>query len=218
MKSILGFVFVFLCIVTPTFAYEVYTTEPSEPYALIPFTEDIEDKQVYGGVLRDFPVMYETTIVATSSLRLQLVQKYRGGADPLAFGIMIVRVDEAGGGVSEIARLRPAPEQWRVRRDRVFGMTFLESEVVTHTLEPGTYRVEVSTPENLGSYLLMVGEYDERLGYFATLDRVRSVQKVFGYSIFNMLRSSYVYYPLGIILLLAALQRTWRYRRSIGHA
>lgn len=217
MKSIIGFSLFFLCIVAPASAYEVYTTEPSEPYALIPLVEDIEDRQVYGGVLRDFPVMYETVLTATSSLQLRLAQRYRRGVDPLAFGIMVVRVDEAEGGVSEITRLRPTPEQWSVRRDKVFGMIFLESGVVTQTLEPGTYRIEVSTPENLGSYLLTIGEYDEQLGYFATLAIVRSVQKVFGYSVFTMLRSSYVYYPLGIILLLVALQRTWRYRRLINH-
>lgn len=201
----------------PVSAYEVYESIPNQPYEIVPIGEDIEDKQVYVGTLQDFPIMYEATVVATSSLRLQLAQQYHGGADPLGFGLMIVRVNDTDGGVSEVTRLRPEAEQWTIRKDKVFGMTFLESILITETISPGTYRVEVSTPENLGPYLLTLGEYDEQLGYFEMLDRVRTVQQNFGYSIVGMLRSSYVYYPLGVLFLLFLLQRTWKYRKSITH-
>lgn len=103
-------------------------------------------------------------------------------------------------------------------KDSVYGMSFREAVVVQRHYEPGTYRVEVSTPVNEGAYMLTIGSESDPLGYFATLNRVWVIQRHFGYSIFNMLRSSYVYYPLGIIFLLWAISRTWKFRNTFTHA
>ena len=65
--------------------------------------------------------------------------------------------------------------------------------------------------------MLMIGENQQSNSYFETLGNVRTTQKFFGYSFFKLLTSSYVYYPLGILLLLFAIYRTWKYRKSIAY-
>ena len=43
-------------------------------------------------------------------------------------------------------------------KDRVLGMRLLKSQIFSAELTAGVYRVEVSTPDNFGSYLLTVGD------------------------------------------------------------
>lgn len=208
---------IFMAWVVPAYAFEVYTSTPTSPYEIIPFTEAIDVKQIYVGQLNNFPVMYETTLESTTTLSIQVSQRYQNVEQPLGLALMVVRVDENDGGVTEVLRLRPSASDWMKRKDKIYGMTFWDSELLTRELGVGTYRIEVSTPDNLGSYALAIGEFDDWLGFFETLKRVRIVQANFGYSIFGMLRSTYVYYPVGIILLLFVFYRTWKARKYISH-
>jgi hypothetical protein len=197
-------------------AYEVEVTEVKVPYEIVPLTGDFDEKRLLLGKLDNFPVMYGAIVVATTTLSIQLAQRDYG-ANPLGLSLMVVRVDDTGGGVTEVGRVYLQPADWQKRKDSVLGMTFLESALVHKEIGPGTYRIEVSTPDNLGSYMLTVGEIDAGSGYFDTVGNVRLVQKNFGFSVFTMLRSSYVYYPLGILFLLFMLQRTWKYRKVIAY-
>jgi hypothetical protein len=202
--------------ITTAEAYELYVTEVTEPYEIVPLQAEAGQKQVYVGTLEDFPVMYEVVVSATTTLTAQLSQR-RQGEVPRNLALMIVRNDDQGGGVTEVGRLTPGAAEWGVRKDGVFGMTFWESTVFAEEVGPGTYRVEVSTPDNQGPYMLTVGEVDGPAGYFKTLGMVYTTQKVFGSTFLGMLRSTYVYYPLGIMLLLFALWRTWKSRKEIAH-
>jgi hypothetical protein len=94
-------------------------------------------------------------------------------------------------------------------------MNFLTSPAISESVESGTYRIEVSSPDNRGQYLLTIGDQPTEPGYFAELAAIRQTQQYFGLSIFSMLRTSYVYYPIGILLLLFALYKTWSYRHVI---
>lgn len=217
MKFSLATVFLCLFFAAPALAYNSYVTEVREPYETIPMEQELQEKQVYLGVLEGFPVMYEVQVNATTSLFAQVSQRYQSGIAPRELALMVVRDDE-GGGVTEVGRLRPKSDAWTTHKDSTFGMTFSESEAIQKEISPGVYRIEVSTPTNEGPYLLTLGENDVPLGYFKTLSQVRATQKVFGFSVFNMLRSSYVYYPLGIVLILFVIHRTWKFRKSISHA
>jgi hypothetical protein len=130
---------------------------------------------------------------------------------------MIVRVNDDGSGVTEIARQRSETVAWTERKESVYGLRFYDGVVLRQSLEPGTYRVEVSTPVNHGAYMLRIGSEADPLGYFATLGQVRAVQKHYDYSIVKMLTSSYVYYPLGIIFLLILFYRTIKFTRKVSH-
>lgn len=217
MKFLFAFLFLFVAGPLPVMAFGVYQSEVTKPYEIIPLTAGLESKQAHIGHLDNFPIMYEVTITATTTLTAQLSQQYRSSAKPLDLALMVVREDDKGGGVSEIARVHPVAADWTVRKDSVYGMSFWESQSTSNELRPGTYRIEVTTPNNLGRYMLLLGTTEESLGYFGTISHVRQVQQGFGLSIARMLVSSYVYYPLGIILLLFVIHRTWRARKSIAH-
>jgi hypothetical protein len=218
MKQSLGLFFLFfVAAVGVAQAFEVIETTVVRPYDVVEIVP-VEDSQVvHMGKLEGFPVMYEFSVDDPEELSLQLrtlASKAPGGV----FSLMIVRVNDDGSGVSEIARQTPIDNAWVSRKDSAFGLTFLEGEVLKLAYEPGTYRVEVSTPVNEGAYLLAVGGSTGNAGYFSMLGNIYAVQKHFGYSVVRMIGSSYVYYPLGILLLLFALQRTWMLRNRIAHA
>ncbi len=217
MKFLFAFLFLFVVGPLPVVAFDVYQSEVTKPYEIIPLTAGLEPKQAHIGHLDNFPIMYEVIITATTTLTAQLSQQYQSSAKPLDLALMVVREDDKGGGVSEIARVHPVTTDWTARKDSVYGMSFWESLPISNELRPGIYRIEVSTPNNLGRYMLLLGTADESLGYFGTISHVHQVQQGFGLSIVRMLGSSYIYYPLGIILLLFVIQRTWRFRKSIAH-
>ncbi len=198
-------------------AYELYETEVEKPYDLVPFPGSIEVGKVFLGSLTDFPIMYEASVVSTSTLTVGLRQLYKENDTPTPFGVIVVKLEERGGGVTEIARFNPQEENWDKVKDKSLGLTFLDTEKVRQELTPGEYRVEVSTPTNSGRFMLYLGVDTESQGYFKKLTQARKVQKFMGYSIFKMVSSSLVYYPMGIIILLALVGVTRKYRKLISN-
>jgi hypothetical protein len=154
-----------LLVVSPVYAYELIVTKVSEPYEIVPLVSFPEEQQVYLGELENFPIMYEVESDQDFTLTLQLSQVYKNGIDPTLFSLMVVRKDDRGGGVTEVARMNTVFEDWFMRKERAYGMTFQDSPVIEQTVGPGTYRIEVSTPENLGKYQLTIGTEAEKLGY-----------------------------------------------------
>ena len=114
--------------------------------------------------------------------------------------------------MTEVGRQQFVSEEWSSHKNKTYGMMMATSQSFEQPVEPGTYRIEVSTPTNQGKYLLHFGQGVEEGGYFHQLQSARVVQKFYGYSVVKLLTSSLVYYPLGILFLLFLLQRIWRYR------
>lgn len=198
------------------FAPEV--VDLGQPYQVIPVDVSDEQPADYLGSLQGYPEMYEMTVEATTTLRVELAQRF--GAAPVPFALIAVEALGRDQGVKEVARLRPVAEDWTPFKSSALGFTLLEAPVLEATVGAGTYRVEVSTPDNAGRYLLTINtdSTEDTSGYFTTLGGIYTTQQHFGYSFFRMLMSSYVYYPLGILLLAFVLQRTWKYRKIISNA
>lgn len=205
--------FLFFC--SQVFAYELNITEIEKPYDVVPVTLDSEIQKVYLGVLDNFPVMYEVEVSATTTLTLGLRQKYYGDTEPVPFALMVVRKNDDGSGVTEVARFYPESGDWLRNKDSEIGITFLDSKTISNRIAPGTYNVEVSTPENIGNFSLIFGKSDEPVEYFKRLGQVRTTQRFFGYSILRMLTSSLVYYPIGIIFVLYLLGKIFKYKNCI---
>ncbi len=219
MKQSLTALLFFILFGSVVQAYDVFLTETMEPYEIVPLTGDPEDKQIHLGILEDFPVMYEMEVTRNIVLSAQLSQRYISSTDPTKLSLMVVRQNDDGGGVTEVARFTPAPDGWNKRKDPVYGMTFWESSVLEQELGPGVYRFEVSTPVNQGSYRLTIGsESGDHAGYFKTLSQVSTTQKALGLPWIRIIGSSYVYYPIGIILLLLAIYRTFKFSKTISNA
>jgi hypothetical protein len=181
----------------------------------IPYKPQIIDSAIgneaqYLGLLAGDPHMYEFTIGVATTLTLRLSQ--RATDTPAPFSLIAVRENTQNAGVVEVGRLRAKDISWEEKRDWGLGLTLTHSPTFEAEIGPGVYRVEVSTPENAGAYMLTIGTNETPVGYFKTLADVRMIQKFFGVSILAMLLSTYVFYLLGIILLIALFYYTWRNR------
>jgi hypothetical protein len=214
MKYLLVISVLFLGAV-PTFAFSPEITEVVRPYEVVTIDEQAVRTQDYLGELSGFPVMYEVTSDESFTLQARVQQRYNSALEPIAFSLIAIKQDERGGGVTEVERLRSGTSDWQRVKDSQLGFSLWEGIALSADVEPGTYRIEVSTPENEGKYLLSFGTEDADDGYFQSLAGVRRTQQFFGFSFFKLLSSSYVYYPLGVLFVLFIIQRGWKYRKII---
>ena len=196
-----------------SYAYTVYETDTSRPYEIVPIESAPPIQHSYLGTLDDYPVMYEVDSEEPFTFSASVSQPVNVTPQPIT--LLLIRKNDRGGGVAEVVRMTVDPADWDRKTDAKMGMTFLTSPVINESVEAGTYRIEVSSPDNVGQYLLTIGEVPTEPGYFAELGAIRQTQAYFGIGIFSMLKSSYVYYPIGILLLLFALYKTWSYRHLI---
>ena len=215
MKHSLVALIFFLVFATPTLAYDLFLSEPDKPYAVVPIDGDIEHNQTHLGSLENYTIMYEVDVSKSSTLTVGLSQLVQGSTEPISFGLMVVKLDAQGGGVTEVVRFNPSKEDWMVTKDKSVGLTFGNSEVITKELEEGIYRIEVSTPNNQGKYVLRLGDDVEGSGYFENLSRAYNIQKFFGYSVLRMLTVPTVYYPLGALLLMFLVFKVRKYKKNI---
>ena len=205
---------VFLALPFTVSAYAPQTFVPEVQFATVPLELPEGELNVLG-TLENFPIMYETRLESERDLQVQLSQRF--SQQPRQFSVIVVRVLENNRGVQEIARINPQSDEWTPMKDSALGFTLIQSPTVTESLTPGTYRIEVSTPDNVGPYMVSFGSSDESRGYFGMLADAYTMQQHFDYSIFRMLLSSTIYYPLGIVLLLYGLRQTWKYRSMISN-
>ena len=187
-------------------AFSPTISNPILPYEVLTIDSDITTEQVYLGELKGDPHMYEFTLGKETELVVTMVQQQDAN---LPLSLIAVQSNDNNRGVSEIGRLTASETTWQPYWDSVLGLKLSLSPIFSRTLGSGVYRVEVSTAENMGKYMLIVGTETQDLGYFKTLSNIALAQDFFGQSIFTMILSSYVYYPIGILLLLYLLFLTW---------
>ncbi len=186
--------------------------EPEKPYAVTFLTEAVDQEQVFLGSLDGAPEMYEFKLSATSTFSAQLRQPED---DLKAFSFIVVRQDDIGGGVTEVGRLMQPAAEWSLQEAKDVGFSFRSSDSFEREIGAGTYRLEVNSPDNSGNYMLVFnGENKEENSYKESLGEVRLTQDFFGYSSFRMFSSSLIYYPLGIIALIAGIGFTWWWQKQ----
>lgn len=200
---------------TPSFllAYKPTINTTKLPFELVNIDNNVETQSEYLGELTGYPQMYEFVLAEEATLTLELAQL--PSDNQVQFSLITVKENAKNGGVTEVGRLQAKDISWTLVKDRVLGMRLLKSQIFSAELTAGVYRVEVSTPDNFGSYLLTVGDKPFNPGYFNTLSDIRTIQNFFKLSLWSMFKSSYVYYPLGIIILLMLYFVTWRNREKL---
>jgi hypothetical protein len=210
----LGLFSVILLFSNTTLAFNPTLKTTKVPYEVQVADSNIENEAEYLGELSGDPHMYEFAIGAKTNLVLRVSQLNSDTTIP--FSLIAIKENNQNAGVTEVGRLKSSDVVWDINRNSTLGLTFLNSQTLEAEINPGIYRVEVSTPDNLGRYMLTIGAVAVNSGYFSTLYDIRLIQKAFGKSIFSLLGSSYVYYPLGITTLLFIFYFTWRKRDLIS--
>jgi len=193
----------------PANAYFPLVNEKEKPYEITHVANDFDRGIQYLGELKGDPQTYEIMIEEAKLLSVSLLQLV--GKEILPLSLIVVRENDKGGGVTEIGRISADDIVWQKETPKTLGLTFLKSEELSVFLEAGTYRLEVSTPDNLGKYALVFSDFTLSQGYFQEVKNVRVFQKFFDKSVFSLFKSNYIYLPFGILVLLGAFLYTRRF-------
>ena len=181
-----------------------------QPY--VPFLiPSVETSQWFYSELQNFPEMYQFDLMATSTFSVQIMAVDHTSRAPGLSGILVK--DDSTGGVREIRRFLANSADWAVVRERRTQMQYKQGPQMAQELGPGTYRLEISTPDNQGRYSLRIGEERPTVGYFASLGEIRSIQAFHGFSWWHMFRTSHVYVPILILVILVGVVSTLYYAR-----
>ena len=189
-------------------AFSVVFNEPERPYDVHTIA-DVTEPTYYYGTLDGFPDTYEFTLEEPTEFNAD-IWAYPENDETVRFAGILVRERETGG-VRDIAR--PTSADWEPFTDEVTNIRYLAGPSYTGTLEPGTYRFEVSNPDNIGAYMLRVGGEAGGGEYLSTLATIREVYQYYDRSSFALLFLPQVYLPLGILLLIGLIYLTVRFRQ-----
>lgn len=207
MNSMRFFIFILLLLPTTSLAYNPIVAEPAAVYEPISIEGDVFVEHNLLGDLEGAPDLYEFSSDVAFTFQAQLKQK-AGGEYP--FALILVRQNDTDDGVIEIARQGARLEDWTTEHYLSLGMALSEAPVLERELTPGTYRLEVSTPDNEGAYMLVTGEETVRSGWWAKFTAVFITQMHFGVFPLLAVLSPYVAIPVLLLLTLALwLKRKW---------
>ena len=208
MLVVLGFV---LSRTSTVQAFSVSEPDFAAQYDVVTITGEPEQQQILLGELDNAPEMYEIKSDTDFTLTAE-IRAVPGDGEKPEFAGIIVRQKEVLG-VEEVARMKASDATWAPVRDSTTGLVYLSGPFFSEKVKAGTYHIEVSTPNNTGKYILVVGNHDEGAGYFDTIHAIRVVYDFYGYGIFQMLLSAYIYYPIGIVIVIGLIIGTWYWSR-----
>jgi hypothetical protein len=163
--------------------------------------EDPSRSQQLYGVLDGFPHTYEINIREPLLLHTEIlipdVQNATGNVS-----VIIIKETGSRGRVTEVARILARDATWESFFEWWGGDRYRRGGKYDAELAPGVYRIEVSTPDNVSPYVLVIGtqEASHIVRYFDLLTRVGDVKEFFGKSRWTMIGSALVYGPLLVII------------------
>lgn len=189
-----------------SFAYDAVVETVPVPYEVVELLGDYQLNKTVLGELENAPEMYEIKIEATSTLAVELRAVPMAETESTFSGIIIRQKETRG--IEEVARLEAREAKWNRLLDGQTGLPYLAGSFYSETVSPGTYRIEVSNPNNQGKYLLLIGTNNDEEGYFASLRAVITTYEFYGESKLKLFNSPYVHYPLGILILIILISVT----------
>ena len=199
------------CLPSLAMAATIFNT-PTEQYAVYELVDDLPTAYSAYGRLQDEPHTYQFTLSATTTIKVALFSVDETDANPLFSTILVL--DQGNQGVREVKRMRAAEMEWQLYQDPRTKMLYQQADTYTLDIAPGTYRVEVSTPDNAGAYRLdVVGEGSETVGFFTEVREIRAIQVFHGYGWWNLIRTSAVQTPLLFLVVAIGMYLSWRYAR-----
>lgn len=197
-----------LIVVVEVLVSHVYLPVPVEQGTLHDITQIADPKaaQLFFGTLRNLPHTYEIRSAEPFHLALAIRVPDTETARNTVSGILIQEVGDRGR-VKEVTRLLAMDASWESVYDPWTGDTYRTGGTYAHDLSAGVYRIEVSTPNNLEPYMLMVGYDTSRLegGYIARLTSMLALKSFAEQSSVSIMLSPLVYVPLCILLSIGAL-------------
>jgi hypothetical protein len=178
--------------------------------------EDPTLEQYFYGTLNNFPHTFVITQDEAFTLQVEVLVPEMEGSKNEVNGI-IVKKEGRQGRVVEVARMLAKEASWESFREPWGGDKYRRGAMYSALVEPGTYHIEVSTPNNDSPYALVVGTRKERgeVSYFEMIGRIKDVKSFYGRSSLMVIESPYVFGPIVGILLVCGGVWYWYRRRYL---
>jgi hypothetical protein len=126
----------------------------------------------------------------------------------------IILVKKERRGVSEVGRTHSKESEWNEAYEPLWAETFRSGGSIESSLEPGTYILEVSAPNNDAAYQLSIGDTTSKRSYFHDLSTLFGMKSLYGTPFYSVLFSPLIYWPVLIfILVLIIVSNLWLYRK-----
>jgi len=210
------FLLIFFFPLGTLFAYVPIPNDPDNVSDVVDIQNPEEEKMFFGH-MNSFPHTFEIDSKDSFNLYVEIrVPDIESSKNNIS-GI-IVKENEGSGSVSEVARLPAKSVEWESLYEKSEGDHYRVGPQFGKELGAGVYRVEVSTPDNIEKYVLIIGKEksSEAVGYFEKVRRIAELKAFFGKSQFSIIESRTVYAPLIFVTLLAlpavffVRRRRWR--------
>lgn len=200
-----------LCVVPQFAAAQSSFLDFDVPYVVYQI-DTYTDGQWYYSELIDHPEMYGFSLSATTTVHFAIAAVDHTDRAPGFSGILVE--DEGQRGVREVGRFLANDASWNVFTDSRTKMEYRTGPRMSTTLGPGEYRVEVSTPNNVGRYVLKLGTATTpQSGYIQALREIRATQDFHGHGWLHMVRTKHVYVPIVLGVIFFGLYGAYRYSR-----
>lgn len=175
---------------------------------------EVDASRWFFGELEGFPHTFVVTYTEPTVLNVHILLPDIPSTKNNVSGL-IVREPEQRGRVELIARMQSASAGWELYDEWTGGDTYRMGPSFSKELPPGTYRVEVSTPNNVEQYVLVYGDMyaNDMQGYITRLKNIARVKVFFGKSSWAIAESPYVYIPVVLCLLASVLLVVMRRRK-----
>lgn len=205
------------------FAYVVCTHEVSAHVPVLVTQETLDDivliedpelSQVFYGTMQGFPHTFEIRASEPFTLFTQILLPDIDSSTNNISGIIVRELKS--GRVEDVAPLNAKDASWETMFEPFGGDTYRKGPEFETTLDPGVYRIEVHTPDNLEKYILAVGKREEMsISYFELIRRFAQVKMFFEKSQFRVIESPFVYVPLLLSALIGFGVWKWRRRNRV---
>jgi hypothetical protein len=208
------YIFGLLFFASPVMAYNPTLVTVVEPFAeiVIPMDE-VAQQQSYLGELDTYPHLYEFTLEAATTLSVRTRQRAMKEVTPV--NLIMLEIEPDTERIREVIRLNSPIVERTTNFDGQLGITMIESEFLEVDLEPGLYRLEVSSPLNNVSYELDFGSDTVSNTYHGTFATIWNVQRHFDYWYTRYFLSTFILYHFGIVLVLGGMWYTWKRRKEL---
>lgn len=175
-----------------------------------------EVSRAFYGEMQGFPHTFEIRTTDPFHLYVEVLMPDIDSSKNNVSGIIIKETGNKGR-VEEVARLLAKDATWESFYEPFGGDSYRRGSSFERDVDPGVYRIEVSTPDNLEKYVLVVGKIEDssEVGYFETVRRLTEVKAFFGKSKLRIIESPLVFVPLLVILSIGGALWYVRKRRML---
>jgi len=207
MRTLLFLVVLVLLPIQATLAYIPVRMEQAANTEAVPI-DNPEEEQMFFGQLESAPHTFQITSETPFHMYVEVRVPDIDSSSNNVSGT-VVRETKPGS-VEEVARLRAKDAEWNRVYEKFEGDHYRVGSTFESELDAGTYFVEVSTPDNIEKYVLIIGREDahQDIGYFEKVAKIADVKSFFEKTQLSVLGVATVYRPVilvGVLLVLILL-------------